>query len=613
MNGSEIHAFVIWPKAMGAKDRILADMRAHAEVLAAVTAAWPADVSPSDAYARFYGPNLADAVGKVKRAGAGEFCIVIVRIAEPAYDWRMTQRGYEFVNLPMFDMKWKYREWVGGLHRVHGTNSVAEARRDVMLLTGRSLDDWARGDAGASDVTVLPGTNGWRSLAEVFAFLEETCAYAVLRNADGLPDGIDLRHEDVDLLVDDARSCASLLGARKLGAGAAYAVRVAGVDLRLDLREVGDGYYDEAWERRMLANRVRTQGGVATLGDEDLFHSLLYHVIYMKRQVAPDYWAKLRKAAAKIGIESEDWTDWSGRLGRFMAENGYRFTTPADRSVRLDFDRIDWRLRAMTAKDLFGLESARPDIVPSETLPFAARLGGRDVRVTFSRMDRSCVANGHELQAKLSGACPASVVRPLSWHVGDGGVFAMTETVPGVPIRRFADSGARLDAVARARLAESVRALVAALDATGIVHRNVGIDNVFVTPEGRVTLTGFEFGVDRAAYRKESPHFRRKLAKRLAALGGEGVPRPGEWNDRYALARALRYLPPSSEIEAVAEEFEREARAGKGSLAVSRRKITLRLLALGAELAVRGALSPRRRKSAAFRRTWAFVRNALGV
>ena len=120
---SELHLFAIWPFARSHEDRILADIAEHAQIVSTFVVDWPRRVSAECGYRRFYGPLLPDAVGKAKRAGRGKFRLVIVRIANPRYDWRLTQRGYELVNLDMFDMKWRYRGWVGGNHRVHNRSS----------------------------------------------------------------------------------------------------------------------------------------------------------------------------------------------------------------------------------------------------------------------------------------------------------------------------------------------------------------------------------------------------------------------------------------------------------------------------------------------------------
>ena len=110
MARDEIQMFVLWEKARSAETRILSDIATQAEVLASFEASWPKELSAQDAYNRFYGPLLPDAAEKASRSGTGAFVVVLVRFPRARYDWRMTQRGLEYVNLDMFELKWKYRE-----------------------------------------------------------------------------------------------------------------------------------------------------------------------------------------------------------------------------------------------------------------------------------------------------------------------------------------------------------------------------------------------------------------------------------------------------------------------------------------------------------------------
>ena len=128
---------------------------------------------------------------------------------------------------------------------------------------------------------------------------------------------------------------------------------------------------------------------------------------------------------------------------------------------------------------------------------------------------------------------------------------------------------------------------------------------------GNLSLSGFGFGVHRAAYKGETQNLRRRAASTLIPLGGDGVPWVGAWNDRLALARCLRQLPASAALEETIARLEAEAAAGAGLLCVNPRKMRLRLLRLYVEIVLRGWVSPKRRKSAAFARIRAFVRHAL--
>ena len=64
-------------------------------------------------------------------------------------------------------------------------------------------------------------------------------------------------------------------------------------------------------------------------------------------------------------------------------------------------------------------------------------------------------------------------------------------------------------------------------------------------------------------------------------------------------------------MEAAIAKLEAGAKDGKGVLKANVKKLRLRLLLLYLEVVFRGLLSPKRRKSAIFRRIRAFVQHAL--
>lgn len=609
---SETHVFVLWPKALKRRDKILADISQKTKIIASFMMKWPKGVSAEAGYRHFYGTMLPDSAGKVKRAGTGPFLVVVVRMENPKYDWRMTQRGLEYVNRDLYGMKWNYRNWVGGLHRVHGTTSPEEARRDILTLTGFTIDDWNAGRAKPPSTAAFPGLNGWGSMTELFAFLDEVYPYAVMRNYEGLPEKFNPEHDDVDMLVPNAGECASFIYAKKRkGAGAAaYSVKVGGRDVKLDIREIGDGYYPEAWERRMLANRVKS--GVYTLAPEDTFYALVYHVLYMKPSIKPDYCAMLPQLAASTGVGGTTPSEWIESLEKFLAKNSYHVSTPLDSSVHLNTFRVGWRDFAAEAEELFSLRDVRPYIeaMPSQIL--SATMDGKKVRVRCPTGEMWRTRSCYDIQKILHSKSPEFAAQPLHWHTGrDGRVYIVTEDMHDISMRGFIDTGKRLDDAMAEKLADSALRLIAALDDAGIVHRNITAETLRIRDDGSLALDAFDCGVRRKDYKAEGVPFRRGITSLLIPLGGDGVAQPGVWNDRHALAVALAPFAEFKPVAAAISRLESEAAKGTGNLRIKLRKLSIRMAMVGVEFFVRGLLSSRRRKSEKFRRISAFVKMAL--
>ena len=142
----ELHLFVLWEQARrSAGARILADLEREMPILWKGEMAFRGD--PADSYEAFYGARRpVDGHLKVKKCGGGRFLVVIVRDDRPSYAkrWARDDVYYE-ANERMYDLKDRYRQWVGRKHRVHGTTDTSEFARDVLLLTGHSAEEWERG------------------------------------------------------------------------------------------------------------------------------------------------------------------------------------------------------------------------------------------------------------------------------------------------------------------------------------------------------------------------------------------------------------------------------------------------------------------------------------
>ena len=590
---SETHLIVLWEFARAEEKRILDDVHARFAVLHDDVVSWPGD--PLACFRRFYGANLPDADGKVRLCGGGAFRMLIVADENPAYALRETSRGLEQVNLNLFDAKIRYREWTGGGHKVHTTNSVAEAERDIFLLTGHTASEWTKGRP-AGELVVLPGQTGWKSLRELFAFLDRFSPYAVLRNAETLPDSFDPKlHGDIDLLVENADTTASLLGARKVFPEphrVHYEITVAGKPVRFDFRFVGDGYYDACWERKMLARRV-VADGIFLLYPEDAFFALVYHALFHKFEIAPDYAAKAAALAKTAGL---DWTDYGEALlalEDFLFRNGYEKTRPADTSVRWNERLVDWRRLADEMSALSGATDIRPVRLetiraetPLRTSFYSGVLDGTRCFIKHSPYAKELTAAEwrypHLLAANGDGAL---FERARFWHAtSDGGSFVITDWIEGETLDELL---ARHDPIlvdGAENLAADAVAISSALARAQIVHRDIRPANLIVGSDGHLKLIDFQFAAPSGAA-PEGPWLD-ACPRVLDGLGAEYALGHGQWNDRHSLRKTLDKLPPSPArdraLAALANDAESPTKAAACSKnrmnwIVRRRKRLLRM------------------------------------
>ena len=172
-------------------------------------------------------------------------------------------------------------------------------------------------------------TKQWDDLESFFKAMNAECEYIVMRNYEELfGDFAKGEHQDIDFLCTDRESfikaggCAARFKEKDL---IHRVISVGGREIPVDVRTVGDGYYDTAWEKHMITTRRIVQDVIPVPEEEDYYYSLLYHAIIQKKKMAEDYKVRLKKMAADLGILGEQ--DLESLLG-YMKGKGYMLTYP---------------------------------------------------------------------------------------------------------------------------------------------------------------------------------------------------------------------------------------------------------------------------------------------
>lgn len=341
----ELHLFVIWLNAYGARDRIIRDIQSRFSIKNVYEISWSQELFSCN-MSRFYGTKLPPGSDKETRVGRGPFTLVIVEDESPLYGERMVRGGLkEMVNTNMFDAKMLYRSWTEGpekiTDRVHTTNTPKETSHDLTLLLARNPEDYYKEMRNAAswngDIKQLnmdlAGADGWPNIKQLFYVLNSILDYVVLRNFECLPNEYHMeKHGDIDILVDNYKEACWVMNAEAV-CGETYRVQnevnVAGEKIRFDLRYVGDNYYDESWEKNILKNRVLDPAGFYKPCAEDYFYTLLYHAIIQKPAMSDDYRVRLARMAQELDINGID----KNVLADYMKEMGYNYIKPVDKSV----------------------------------------------------------------------------------------------------------------------------------------------------------------------------------------------------------------------------------------------------------------------------------------
>ncbi|MBQ8678848.1 MAG: hypothetical protein IJ530_03700 [Treponema sp.] len=185
-------------------------------------------------------------------------------------------------------------------------------------------------------------TGGGR-LSELFSKLNESgLDYIVLRNYENLLDSggeycleKDLKG-DIDFLCTDRKKFVKLLGAKKRGKGlndSHYEIFLEGKKIEIDVREVGDGYYCEEWEKSLLFKRVFFSGKFYVMDGENYFFSLIYHCVIHKGYISAEYLKKINSVFKTEKSESL----LKKELFDFMRLKNYKVTNSSDWELNTHF------------------------------------------------------------------------------------------------------------------------------------------------------------------------------------------------------------------------------------------------------------------------------------
>jgi hypothetical protein len=345
----DIHIFIIWEKARNKTDILLEDIRKHFTIKEIYEVSWTKENFTKN-LRRFYGTTLPNPDKKAEICGKGKFLVIIIEDKKQNIDWRKTSIGKQLVNTNVYDIKKVYRRLIGGQFPIHGSINNKETDHDLTLIFRKNLNEFQQtlpnewnGEIKSFDQDLV-GAEKWNDLNELFYVLNTTTNYIVLRNFEGIPNQINLdMHNDIDILTDDKWQITHILNKQILKNSKGIprpCIIVGDKKISIDLRYVGDIYYDEKWAKKMLENKVRTKNGVNCPNIEDYFYSLLYHALIHKSKISPDYITKLVELAKKNHIKdfSEDIFSQQKKLKKildiFLQNHGYRYTDSLSYKIR---------------------------------------------------------------------------------------------------------------------------------------------------------------------------------------------------------------------------------------------------------------------------------------
>ena len=340
--------FIVWARARHLQDEILADLRGRFRITSVRDIHWSPRLITAN-FQRFYSDLDLRGVYHRLNKGDGPFLAIAVVDDTPEFDIRETGRGRRQVLSRFMDAKSLYRDWSGGIG-IHCGETAWETERDLCMLFG--IDETARPAAGNAswDGSIpalhrdLTGAGEWQSSEELFGILNRATRYVAINYVDDDLPGAAGREIDIDILTTDYYAAHTVLDSGrfprlKFAHGGRVPVRLGRRRAAVGLRFPGDDYFDEAWARRLLDNRVLDDRGFYRLPDEEIFWVLAYHGLMHEPRLGEHMRQRLLSMAVARGL-----TEWeaclreggdtaSMRMRSLLAARGISCPEPLDRAV----------------------------------------------------------------------------------------------------------------------------------------------------------------------------------------------------------------------------------------------------------------------------------------
>ncbi len=331
---SELGLIAIWPNHLHHAQSVISELEDKFTIIEIYDIQWNKENLYQNFY-RFYGDRLSTKSIKEKAVNESEFRLVIFKDNQPKHAFRPTARGIENVNMNFFDLKKSFRRKFNTRFGIHGSNDEIETSRDLSLLLGVNAEDYKKQQNGKwsgeikkikRDVT---GAYGWDSLEHFFYCMNAVEPYLILRNYTDLSKDLQAI-DDIDFLVVNRDKFALFSNAVKMSKGterANYRVTINESDIDIDLRYIGDNYFDQSWQQNCMNKKVLHDKGFYIMDDENQHFSLLYHVLIHKTKIPGKY-----KDFSKLTVD-----DLRVRLYEFMHDKEYHMVEPKD--ITLNFNK----------------------------------------------------------------------------------------------------------------------------------------------------------------------------------------------------------------------------------------------------------------------------------
>ena len=489
-----LHTLIIWPNAMNKEQFILNDLKKSFKIKRFFSMNWTKEEFLKNLYIFYASMDAAklDTIAyknmianKVKVNGTGIFDVLVVEDPQPKIEHTKTIGGECDANANIYAKKTYYRSLTKPGYKIHSSNNTEETTRDLLSLFNLTVDEFEKKYPGYDERPIVyPSMSrgivgGFNTIYDFFKTLNHNIKYCVLRGFEELPEKYPIDGGDIDILVEDKRFFKYLTDGQKVYPEAyriQYTVNIAGKPVKIDVRNVGDNYYCNKWEKDILERRQLVNGIYVPCND-DYKYSLLYHCLLQKKSISPKY-TDIFKSFNLIGT-----TDYLlDELSKYMVSHMYEFVTPSDLKVYSNVENIE-KLTGKKIKKLGG-------ILNGQMYKFIDCVYER--KNSFIKYGISNVIDSEK--KVLGGMYTQYFPRVLAYGTdGSFSKFEMTR-MPGVQLDKLKSSPNFLNTNGDKIFNSLLDILITLLD-NNVIHRDVTANNIMVdTTTLKVGLVDFGWG-----------------------------------------------------------------------------------------------------------------------
>ena len=565
MKTGELHLMIIWENARYQQDKIIDDIKKTFHILECFEIEW-SDQNVATNFTRFYGVKLPDRSFKEKECGRGKFLLLLLWDDTPQYETRKTSHGVEVVNVKMFDSKSKYRSWTRGGHKIHGTNSPEETNHDLTLLLGINYEDYLNEHKEILDWDGTPkqiardlsGSNSWKNLDDLFYVLNNTITYVVMRGDDNLQNKkVNGEHADVDILVKEWQNAIYIINGEVMKISTPNRPKILvttedGGRYIFDLWNSSLPYHCQEWHEEMFKTRELC-GSYFRLNAEHDFMSLVYHCLYHKKKVAPDYYKildiKYNKIRLGISISKDQRQKqidyYLQILLCFMEEHNYSFHVVKEDNHCFYNSAIPkiqkgWNFLKSNNEILNIVPYKVEEHSMSGYVYFIGLKDNQKIFVKYGGFGDSC-NNEYELTKRLYSINKSHFLNPMNLLSSTDEKCIIYPWIEGTPLSSIIDE----DETKKDFIKHQLIDIYNILRAGRVMHRDLRPAN-FLFSEGVVKLLDFQFAIDMEDG-KELPFMKNMSGIRILKGLGSGMPisyryKSYAWRDSFSIIKVMKTL-----------------------------------------------------------------------